>query len=380
MSVSSLRADDRGGGERGAVMETVARFCERAVRKLGERPEVVPSQGEMARVVETAAEAGLLPSRDAPGVGMWAGDGPDDALLSAEILAAVAQHSAAAAFHLHQSALGRRLALALGLEHGAPYPALYPAVGLAKGLLGAVLADRRATRAARPFSVGAVALDVNEACLPALVQAAEPWDCVLVPAFDREATRLSWCAVNRRELSATELPHSHGLEGTVTWRVALERLPERLGAPSEGSLDRYREALALDAIGLVAVGLGSARGAATAAAEYARARRQGGKLIVEHAAVRLLLGGAEADLASVEAMLRAMAASPRELRRALLLRASAHPTLCRAANSALQVFGGYGYMRDFGIERAVRDNNHLRLSAGTPGDLVLTAFAMQEVT
>lgn len=380
MSVASLRIDDERDTERRAVMETVARFCDRAVRKLGERPESAPSQDDMARAVTTAAEAGLLPSRDAPDLGLWAGEQPEDRRLSAEILAAVARHSTAAAFHLHQTALGLRLARALAVERGAPQPSLHPGVGLAKGLVGARLVDRSASHV-RELPAGAplATLPLAEASRPSLVHAAEPWDSLLVPVWDRAATHLSWVVVDRRELSAIELSHSHGLEGIATFEVALDGLPAPLGMPAAASLALYRGALALDAIGLVAMGIGSARAAVASASEYARERRQGGKLIVEHAAVRLLLGGADADLTAVEAMLEAMVVSSRDLRRVLLLRSSAHPLLCRAANSALQVFGGYGYMRDFGLERAVRDNNHLRLSSGTPSDLVLTALAMEDV-
>lgn len=357
--------------ERRSVMETAARFCDRAVRPLGERPENPPAPAQMAGLVAAADEAGLLPHAELPGLGLWAQFAPDALLLSAEMLAQVAHHSAAAAYHLHQTALGRRLAARLGLSGASALPCLYSEAGLAKGAAGAYLAGR--PEAGAPAVV--TAAERAETTLPLLWYAAEPWDAVIVPAW-HTGRGLVWSVARRDAVALTESPRSHGLEGVPLWRLAFDRPAEPLAAADP--LGLYREMLALDAVGLVAIGFGSARGALGAAHRYARERRQGGKVIYEHAAVRLLLGGADADTTVVEALLKQMTAAPRNLRNVFLLRSTAHPLLCRAATSALQVFGGYGYMRDFGLERALRDNNVLRLCAGSPNDLVLTALAMED--
>jgi alkylation response protein AidB-like acyl-CoA dehydrogenase len=55
----------------------------------------------------------------------------------------------------------------------------------------------------------------------------------------------------------------------------------------------------------------------------------------------------------------------------LALRAQAQPALADAANGALQVFGGLGYMKDTGAEKVVRDVNCLRALAGSPRELTL---------
>ena len=45
---------------------------------------------------------------------------------------------------------------------------------------------------------------------------------------------------------------------------------------------------------------------------------------------------------------------------------------CRTKTAgACDFFGGLGYIRETGIERIVRDVNHLRLLAGTPDELLL---------
>ena len=58
-------------------------------------------------------------------------------------------------------------------------------------------------------------------------------------------------------------------------------------------------------------------------------------------------------------------------------RVVAHPLLCAAANQALQVLGGTGYMRDAGLEKIVRDANHLKVSFGAPDDLRLFLAAVE---
>jgi alkylation response protein AidB-like acyl-CoA dehydrogenase len=57
-----------------------------------------------------------------------------------------------------------------------------------------------------------------------------------------------------------------------------------------------------------------------------------------------------------------------------------HPLLCHAANEALQVLGGLGYTREAGIEKIVRDNNHMRLMCGAPDELRLIVAAIDRHT
>ena len=79
------------------------------------------------------------------------------------------------------------------------------------------------------------------------------------------------------------------------------------------------------------------------------------------------LASSRASLAS----LSAHALGPRVLPAVLAARALLQPTLCDAANAALQVFGGLGYMRDNGLEKVVRDVNCLRAFGGSPLELRL---------
>jgi butyryl-CoA dehydrogenase len=53
-------------------------------------------------------------------------------------------------------------------------------------------------------------------------------------------------------------------------------------------------------------------------------------------------------------------------REASMMKIHANEMVQRVTNDALQLFGGYGYTRDAGIERKVRDARGLALAGGTP--------------
>ena len=94
----------------------------------------------------------------------------------------------------------------------------------------------------------------------------------------------------------------------------------------------------------------------------------------EHAAILQFLGEASVTVGAVDAMLGSLTQLPGDapgLMPILRIRAAAHPLLCTAANRCLQVFGGYGYMQDYGLEKIVRDCNSLRLIGGGTHELRL---------
>jgi alkylation response protein AidB-like acyl-CoA dehydrogenase len=101
---------------------------------------------------------------------------------------------------------------------------------------------------------------------------------------------------------------------------------------------------------------------------------QGGKPIKQHVAVQQMLADCRSTVETVELLLQSLAglALTREnLGKVFNVRAQAHNLLCTAANHVLQVFGGSGYVRETGLEKIVRDNNHLRLLCGSPSELLL---------
>ena len=153
-----------------------------------------------------------------------------------------------------------------------------------------------------------------------------------------------------------------GQHASDTAQIVLEdcRIPAAnlLGSEGEG----YRIALAnLESgrINVAAQSVGMAQSALDAALKYARERSTFGKPIIEHQAVNFRL----ADMATgIEAarQLYQHAASLRDrglpcLKEASMAKLFASEMAEKVCSDAIQLHGGYGYLRDFPVERIWRD-------------------------
>lgn len=367
LSMSRAEVPVAGGDEGNPVREAVARFAARQLTVWRDQPARAPQDDDVAAVVAAAGDAGLL-ARNGVAGHWWnaAGDGMDagDACAMLETLGG---HHAGLAFHLHRLALGEWLQarLAIGNRDARVLPWVPD---------GHVLSSTAFVR----FLARGALLPVDAALLPVpgaalRWQAAPVWDVMLVPV--QTDTAVTWHRLPRNAW-AVDAGRGHGLDGTLAYRALA---PEVLAA-AEASLSGreaagvFIELLGRDAMGLMAIALGAVRRAGVLARNQADIRVQGGKHIREHAAVQSLLADAQAAVECTETLLSSFAAPPDTLaglRRLCAQRLVAHDLLCRGANAAMQVFGGMGYMRDVGLERTVRDNNQLRVTAGAPGDLKL---------
>ncbi|MEX2046641.1 MAG: acyl-CoA dehydrogenase family protein [Chloroflexota bacterium] len=122
-------------------------------------------------------------------------------------------------------------------------------------------------------------------------------------------------------------------------------------------------------IGVSAQSIGIARAAVERAIGYARKRHQFGQPIVEFEAIRFSLARARTDVDAAR-LLALRAAWLRECgmpftREASMAKLFASEAAQRVTYQALQVFGGYGYMREYEIERYARDARVTTLYEGT---------------
>jgi hypothetical protein len=163
-----------------------------------------------------------------------------------------------------------------------------------------------------------------------------------------------------------------GLNASDTCQIAFNgmKMPveNRLGEEGEG----YRIALSnLEGgrIGIAAQSVGMAQAAFEAARDYAGERKAFGKAIAEHQAVAFRL----ADMATqIEAARQLVwhAASLREagipcISQASMAKLFASEIAERVCSDAIQIHGGYGYMRDYPVERIYRDARICQIYEGT---------------
>ena len=129
--------------------------------------------------------------------------------------------------------------------------------------------------------------------------------------------------------------------------------------------------MALDGgrIGIASQAVGVGRGALEVACGYARERRQFGRPIAETQAIQFLLADAHTGLCAARLLtLRAAWRKERQLaftREASIAKLYASETAIRVCDRAIQVLGGYGYTREFPVERHFRDVRVTAIYEGT---------------
>jgi alkylation response protein AidB-like acyl-CoA dehydrogenase len=124
--------------------------------------------------------------------------------------------------------------------------------------------------------------------------------------------------------------------------------------------------------GVGAQGVGLAQGALDEAVQYAREREQFEKKIISFQAVQHIL----ADMATLVEAARALVYSvaryidqsenPKEISKVSgMAKVFASDVAMKVTTDAVQVFGGYGYMRDYPVEKMMRDAKILQIYEGT---------------
>ena len=142
-----------------------------------------------------------------------------------------------------------------------------------------------------------------------------------------------------------------------------------LGKPGDGlkillaSLNKSRPSVAAHALGI-------ARGAFEDAVNYINERKQSGRRIVEFQGIQFMLADMATDLAQCEAWLwhvaRMVDGGAADFGvESSMLKMRASDVAMRITTDALQLFGGYGYIKDFRAERLMRDAQITQIWEGT---------------
>ncbi len=124
--------------------------------------------------------------------------------------------------------------------------------------------------------------------------------------------------------------------------------------------------------GVGAQGVGLAQGALDEAVRYAREREQFGKKIISFQAIQHLLADMATQVEAARALVYAVARyvdqskNPKEISKVSgMSKVFASDVAMKVTTDAVQVFGGYGYMRDYPVEKMMRDAKILQIYEGT---------------
>ena len=122
-------------------------------------------------------------------------------------------------------------------------------------------------------------------------------------------------------------------------------------------------------IGIASQALGMARAAFDAALAYSKERRAFGQPIFEHQAVQFKLAEMATQLEAARQLIWHAAALKDVgrpcLKEAAMAKLNASEMAERVCSAAIQVFGGYGYVSDFSVERIYRDVRVCQIYEGT---------------
>jgi butyryl-CoA dehydrogenase len=164
-----------------------------------------------------------------------------------------------------------------------------------------------------------------------------------------------------------------GLRASKTAAVYLEgvRLAEwrRLGEEGQGfpiamaTLDHSR-------IGIAAQGIGIARACYEASVEYAQTRQTFGRKIAEHEAIAFQIADMKVQIEAASwltyrAAVRSDAPGVRFSKESSMAKVFATEMANTVAARAVQIFGGYGYSREYPVERYYRDARVTTIYEGT---------------
>jgi butyryl-CoA dehydrogenase len=149
------------------------------------------------------------------------------------------------------------------------------------------------------------------------------------------------------------------------------RVPaESLLGPENRGLSVALATLDCGRVGIAAQAVGIAEGALGEAVKYAKERSQFGKPLAEFQGLQFMLADMALDVEVAKTMLYRVAwmkdtANRRFTREAAMAKLFASEMAHRVCHKALQIHGGYGFMKDYKVERLYRDQRITEIYEGT---------------
>ena len=163
-----------------------------------------------------------------------------------------------------------------------------------------------------------------------------------------------------------------GMRASETAELVFDncRIPEEnlLGEVGDGFIQAMK---VLDGgrISIAALSIGIAKGAYKAALKYSKERVQFGKPISEHQAIAFKLADMATEIDASELLIYRAAEKKNKghkmTKEGAMAKYYASEMCVKVANEAVQIFGGYGYTKDFPVEKFYRDAKLCTIGEGT---------------
>jgi len=163
-----------------------------------------------------------------------------------------------------------------------------------------------------------------------------------------------------------------GLKGSVTSELFFEdcRIPAEnlLGEENEGFI-QFLTTLDAGRIAIAAMAVGLAQAAFERSVDYAKRREQFGRPIASFQAIRWMIADMATEIDAARMMVHRAAwlkeQGQRYTKEAAMAKLLATEVSERVCHKAIQVHGGYGYVREYEVERMYRDQRLCQIGEGT---------------
>ncbi|MEM9821568.1 MAG: acyl-CoA dehydrogenase family protein [Bacteroidota bacterium] len=163
-----------------------------------------------------------------------------------------------------------------------------------------------------------------------------------------------------------------GMRASETAEMVFDncRIPKSqvLGEVGEGFIQSMK---ILDGgrISIAALAMGIAKGAYEASVQYAKERNQFGRSIAKFQAISFKLADMATKIKAAELLIREASdlknANKRVTKESAMAKYYASEISVEVATDAVQIFGGYGYVKDFPVEKFYRDSKLCTIGEGT---------------
>jgi alkylation response protein AidB-like acyl-CoA dehydrogenase len=171
---------------------------------------------------------------------------------------------------------------------------------------------------------------------------------------------------------STKDEHKMGLRGSATSELVLDKVKvpdsQRLGRVDWGFADTLK-VLDNGRIGIGAMAVGLSQAALDDSVAYAKQRSTFGKTLADHQAIQFMVADMTVDIEA--ARLLVLSAAQKKDRgedfrtAASMAKLYASEVSSRVTNKAVQIFGGYGYVTEYNVERYLRDAKLTEIGEGT---------------
>ena len=171
---------------------------------------------------------------------------------------------------------------------------------------------------------------------------------------------------------ATKDEHKMGLRGSATSELVLDNVKvgddHRLGEVDRGFADTLK-VLDNGRIGIGAMAVGLSQAALEDSIAYAKQRQTFGKRLADHQAIQFMIADMTMEIEAARLLVYNAALAKDKGRpyrkEASMAKLYASEMSSRVTNKAVQIFGGYGYVTEYNVERYLRDAKLTEIGEGT---------------